>query len=75
MPTWGLVVTLPGVELQYLGMASAANRFPSPSWGRMEVMNPGALQDTDLLAPPTGALVIPNESVVTHRITVSVPIH
>ena len=76
-PTWGLRYSTPGVEVSYFGMASAAGHFPWPSLG--STFNPGAITESalssgDILAPPTGRLEIPNETVVTHRITVSLPI-
>ncbi len=77
-PSWGLRGTWSGVEVQYTGFASSASHFPFafPFPGNLEVLNPGTLQDagTDILAAPNQSLIVPEETVVTHRISVSVPI-
>jgi hypothetical protein len=69
-PTWGFRVTWSSVELRYAGSASSASHFP---WlgGRsvLEVDSP-----VDVLAPPTGALRPPDETTVTHRLALSIPI-
>ena len=80
-PTWGLLLTFPGVELRYAGSASSAARFPfffSPAPTRLD---PGRIFDGgevllggDVLAPPTGALGIPDATTVTHRLGISLPI-
>ena len=76
-PTWGARLELPGVELHYIGFASSASHFPwpgLPSWGCCEVLNPGSLQPGDVLAPPSGAIVTPDATTVTHRLQISLPI-
>lgn len=78
-PSWGLSYDLDGVELRYVGLASAAGHVPFPSLGDTEVLNPGSIQDGDLLggdvlAPPGGRLATPDETTVTHRLQLSLPI-
>jgi hypothetical protein len=75
-PTWGARFETEGIEVRYTGLASSASHFPFPSLsfgGRDEVF---ATPDAggDVLAPPTGLLATPDETVVTHRIQISVPI-
>jgi hypothetical protein len=74
-PTWGSSFELNGIEVRYVGMASSASHFPFPSlsFGEDEVF---AVPDAggDVLAPPAGLVATPDETVVTHRIQLSVPI-
>lgn len=74
-PTWGTRFEMNGIEVRYTGLASSASHFPFPdlSFGEEEwvpVVDAGG----DVLAPPSGLLGTPDETVVTHRIQVSVPI-
>lgn len=75
-PTWGASFELNGIEVRYVGLASSASHFPFPSlsFGEDEVF---AVPDAagDVLAPPAGLVATPDETVVTHRVQLSVPIH
>lgn len=74
-PTWGASFELNGIGVRYVGLASSASHFPFPSlsFGDDEVF---AVPDAggDVLAPPAGLVATPDETVVTHRIQLSVPI-
>lgn len=69
-PSWGVRVTLPGLELRYQGSASSASHFPFilPTDDTLSVHGPG-----DVLAAPRGDIVIPDLTVVRHRLAISVP--
>jgi hypothetical protein len=70
-PTWGFRWTWSTVELRYAGSASSASHFPwfGSTRAVLEVDAP-----VDVLAPPTGALTLPDETTVTHRFAISIPI-
>lgn len=79
-PSWGLSYDVNGMELRYVGLASSAGHFPFPDLRDREVLNPGSLQagdqllGGDILAPPGGVLGTPDETTVTHRLQISLPI-
>ncbi|MEJ2206266.1 MAG: hypothetical protein P8170_19420 [Gemmatimonadota bacterium] len=74
-PTWGASFELNGIEVRYVGLASSASHFPFPSLSfREDDVVFAAPEMGDVLAPPAGLVATPDETVVTHRIQVSVPI-
>ena len=79
-PSWGVAYDLDGIDLRYTGLASAAGHFPFPRFGDQEVWldgftpEAGGLLGGDILAPPAGGLVTPDQTTVTHRFQVSLPI-
>ncbi len=74
-PSWGTKFDLNGLEIRYTGLASSASHFPFPSFslGGPDVLTSASI-DSDILAPPSGLLATPDETVVTHRFQLSVPI-
>lgn len=74
-PTWGVSLDLNGLELRYTGLASSASHFPFPDFGGVTVVDDVQVPGPgDVLAAPAGRLGTPDETVVTHRLQVSVPI-
>ena len=75
-PSWGTKFDLNGLEIRYTGLASSASHFPFPSFslGGRDVLLADEIQNSDILAPPSGLLATPDETVVTHRLQLSVPI-
>jgi len=77
-PTWGARFELNGLEVRYTGLASSASHFPFPDLGSstrdFDFAMPVAAAGGDILAPPSGRLGTPDETVVTHRLQISVPI-
>jgi hypothetical protein len=76
-PSWGLSVRFAGVELRYQGWASSASHFPFLNFDLngdqlLTVQDPSRF--TDQLAAPRGDLTIPDLTVVSHRLAISVPI-
>jgi hypothetical protein len=75
-PTWGLSLRLPGLELRYQG--SVANGTGRP--GVVPVHGPGiAVPDAlasagSIVAAPSGPLTLGAVSIVTHQISVSLPL-
>jgi hypothetical protein len=74
-PTWGGSFDLNGLVVRYIGMASSASHFPFPSLNFSQEDMPLAVPDFgDVLAPPAGLLATPDETVVTHRVQLSIPL-
>lgn len=75
-PTWGAAFQAGRLELRYTGLASSASHFPSPGWPSWGTEEWGVADEGggDILAPPSGRVATPDETVVTHRIQLSVPI-
>ncbi len=73
-PSWGFRVTFSDLELRYQGSASSASHFPFIDLGgRRDVVNQtGGF--TNVLAAPRGNLAIPDLTVTSHRLAISVPI-
>ena len=81
-PSWGFRVGFADLEVRYIGWASSASLFPFFDSGNDDRFLPSRFTDSsvtvtaagDVLAAPRGALTIPDLTVVTHRIAISVPI-
>ena len=79
-PSWGVSYDLGGIELRYIGLASAAGHFPFPDfdgnevWLDAPVMEADGLLGGDILAPPAGGLATPDQTTITHRLQISLPI-
>ena len=78
-PSWGVSYDLEGIELRYIGLASAAGHFPFPGLGGDEVwFDAGVVAEDqlggDILAPPAGGLATPDQTTLTHRLQISLPI-
>lgn len=76
---WGASFDVNGIDLRYTGMASSASHFPFPDLFDDDnpVFLPSAVLDqagSDILAPPSGLLGTPDETTVTHRLQISVPL-
>jgi len=79
-PSWGVSYDLGGIDLRYIGMASAAGHFPFPGpggdelWINAAVPEGDQLLGGDILAPPAGGLATPDQTTLTHRLQISLPI-
>lgn len=76
-PSWGFRVRFSGLELRYQGSASSASHFPfiNPDFDGddlLRVADAGGF--TNVLAAPRGDLVVPDLTVTSHRLAISVPI-
>jgi hypothetical protein len=81
-PSWGVSVGFAGLELRYQGWASSASHFPF-FYSRSRVFDPSRFQDNwgsnlvsaaGVLAAPRGDLTIPDFTVISNRLAISVPI-
>jgi hypothetical protein len=75
-PTWGASFQVNGLVIRYVGLASSASHFPFPNLSFVEEDEVFATPDFggDVLAPPSGLLATPDETVVTHRVQLSIPV-
>lgn len=80
-PSWGVSYDLGGIELRYVGMASSAGHFPFLDLNsETRFVDAGILEvgdqllGGDILAPPAGGLATPDQTTVTHRLQISLPI-
>jgi hypothetical protein len=74
-PSWGARVDLPGVSLRYLGRVTTGTGRPGVAWGgAVPTRAADFAQANDIVVAPSGPLTLQDVSVVTHQISVSVPI-
>ena len=79
-PSWGISYDLDGIELSYVGLASAAGHFPFLDLGKSDECSawfPEAgdqLSGGDILVPPAGGLATPDQTMVTNSLQISLPI-
>ncbi len=78
MPTWGLSVRFPELEIRYQGSATHGTGRPGVVGG-IGILEGRALADaavgSNILAAPSGPLTLTEVRVMTHQISVSLPIH
>ena len=76
-PTWGLSLRFPDLEIRYHGTMTTGTGRPGvfPRVGFAEDRAVALSAGTNILAPPAGALTLTEVKVMTHRVSVSLPIH
>jgi hypothetical protein len=79
MPTWGMSLRFPELELRYTGSATHGTGRPgiAPNLGRGVVADAVSLASggSNILAAPRGPLTLDEVRVMTHQISISLPIH
>jgi hypothetical protein len=74
-PSWGARVELPGVALRYLGRVTTGTGRPGVAWtGGVAERAGDFAAANDIVVAPSGPLTLQDVKVVTHQISVSVPI-
>ncbi len=73
MPTWGLSLRFPEVEIRYQGRVTNGTGRPGAAGGGDFIQLDGIRPATAVLATPSGPLNLGDVSVVTHQVSVSVP--
>ncbi len=73
-PSWGFRVRFSNIELRYQGWASSASHFPFIDLSDLFGDNLLQVSNPDILAAPRGDLAIPDLTVTSHRLAISVPI-
>jgi hypothetical protein len=71
-PTWGLSVGLPELEIRYRG--SVTHGTGRPGVARSPVFAAGDLRASNILVAPSGPLTLDEVRVVTHQVSLSLPL-
>ena len=74
-PTWGLTLRFPELELRYSGRVTKGTGRPTTAAPQGFLADPAALRSGDLLVAPSGPLTLDGVSVVTHQVSLSLPLH
>lgn len=74
-PTWGASVRFAQLELRYQGRVTSGTGRPGVAWnGRAERAVADAALASDILLAPSGPLTLQDATVLTHQVSLSVPI-
>ena len=73
-PTWGGVIRFPEFEIRYSGRATLGTGRPGVAWtgSRAAMMDQAAA--ADIILAPSGPLALQDATVVTHQVSVAIPI-
>lgn len=75
MPTWGVRVVLRDVEVRYMGRATTGTGRPGVAWtGAVAERAMDAGLANDIVVAPSGPLTLQDATVLTHQVSVSIPI-
>ncbi|HZI21395.1 MAG TPA: hypothetical protein VFD76_02730 [Gemmatimonadales bacterium] len=74
-PTWGFTLRFPELELRYSGRVTKGTGRPGTQAVTGFLADPAALRSGDLLVAPNGPLTLDGVSVVTHQVSLSLPLH
>jgi hypothetical protein len=75
-PTWSLTLRFPELELRYSGSVTKGTGRPgTPSGGVIAFADAAAVRAGGLLVAPDGPLTLEGVSVVTHQVSLSLPLH
>ena len=74
-PTWGLTLRFPELELRYSGSVTKGTGRPGAQTNGFVLNDPAALRAGGLLVAPSGPLTLEGVSVVTHQLSLSLPLH
>jgi hypothetical protein len=75
MPTWGLRVLLRDAEVRYMGRVTTGTGRPGVAWDPAvaeRAMDAGLAND--IVVAPSGPLTLQDATVLTHQVSVSIPI-
>ena len=72
-PTFGTVVTLSGLDLRYALRATTGTGQPGTLWGGGGLETLSAA-DADFIIAPTGPLTLQDARVITHQVSVTIPV-
>ena len=74
-PTWGLTLRFPELELRYNGRVTKGTGRPSTQSTPTFLADAAGVRSGDLLVAPSGPITLQGVSVVTHQISLSLPLH
>lgn len=74
-PTWGLRLLLRDVEVRYMGRVTTGTGRPGVAWtGAIAERAMDAGLANDIVVAPSGPLTLQDATVLTHQVSVSIPI-
>jgi len=73
-PTWGLTLRFPELELRYSGRVTTGTGRPGVQNGIIALADAAAVRAGGLLVAPNGPLTLQGVSVVTHQVSLSLPL-
>jgi hypothetical protein len=74
-PSWGALLRFGDLELRYLGRATTGTGRPGVAWtGDVATRADAAAGANDILLAPSGPLTLQDVTVVTHQLSISIPI-
>jgi hypothetical protein len=74
-PTWGASLRFPGMELQYRGRVTSGTGRPGVvPQGGFDFLSSSSL-GSNIIAAPSGPMTLDDVRVVTHQLSVSLPLH
>jgi hypothetical protein len=74
-PTWGLTLRFPELELRYSGGVTKGTGRPSTQSAPTFLADAAGVRSGELLVAPSGPITLQGVSVVTHQISLSLPLH
>lgn len=72
-PTWGVRLMLNSVEVRYMGRATTGTGRPGVAWAPDAATREAGFAN-DIVVAPSGPLTLQDVTVVTHQVSVSIPI-
>ena len=73
-PTWGLSLRLTDLEIRYAGQVTTGTGLPGVAWTGVVADRVFAAEASDFIVAPSGPLTLQEAHVVSHQISVSVPL-
>jgi hypothetical protein len=74
VPTWGIKARFADLELRYSGRVTTGTGRPGVGGGNMRFAEVDVASANDILLAPSGPLTLQPATVLTHQISVSIPI-
>ncbi len=75
VPSWGIRVPLADFELRYMGRVTTGTGRPGVAWtGVAADRATAAAEANDVLVAPSGPLTLQDATVMTHQVSISIPI-
>jgi hypothetical protein len=74
-PTWGLTLRFPELELHYNGRVTKGTGRPGTQSTPTFLADAAGVRSGELLVAPDGPITLQGVSVVTHQISLSLPLH
>ncbi len=73
-PTWGLSLKFPELTVRYAGRLTTGTGQPGVAWGGGFVAARTAMGFSDYVIAPSGPLTLQDATVITHQVSVTLPI-